>query len=30
MWKRDNTIFSLFYGIGEERGKGGVIGGCMH
>jgi hypothetical protein len=30
MWKRDNRIFSLFYGIGKERKEGDVMGRCMH
>ena len=30
MWKRDNSVFSLFYGIGKEREEGGVIKGCIY
>jgi len=29
VWKRDNSIFSLFYGIGKEREEGGVMGRCV-
>ncbi len=29
-WKRDNILFSLFYGIGIEREEGGVIKGCIN
>jgi hypothetical protein len=29
-WKRDNSLFGLFYGIGEGREEGGVLGGCIH
>ena len=30
IWKRDNRVFSLFYGIGKEREKGGVVGECIY
>jgi len=30
IWKRDNILFSLFYGIGKEREEGGVMGGCIY
>jgi hypothetical protein len=30
IWKRDNSIFSLFYGIGKEREEGGVVGECIY
>jgi hypothetical protein len=26
----NNIVFSLFYGIGKESEKGGVMGGCIH
>jgi hypothetical protein len=29
-WKRDNSHFGLFYGIGKEREEGGVMGGCIY
>jgi hypothetical protein len=29
-WKRDNVFIGLFYGIGREREKGGVVKGSAY